>query len=93
MMEKEGYLMVRFMDGGYVIYYTAAIVHAFCKSVTDVTTVRCPHVLVLEQHTGNMNNIVNVLYILNIEFVLISRKYINARKEDWNSENSTAKLL
>ena len=44
------------MDSDYVIYHTAAIVHAVCEHVTDITTVQSPRVLLCAQNTENINN-------------------------------------
>ena len=56
MIGQEEYLMVCFMDSDYVIYYTAAIVHAVCEHVTDITAVQGPRVRLCAQRTENMNN-------------------------------------
>jgi hypothetical protein len=48
--------MVCFMDSDYVIYNTAAIVHAVSEHVTNITAVQSPRVLSCAQHTENMNN-------------------------------------
>jgi hypothetical protein len=56
MIGQEEYLMVCFMDSGCVIYYPAAIVHAVCKHVTDITAVQSPRVLLCAQHIEIMNN-------------------------------------
>jgi len=56
MIGQEEYLMVCFMDSDCVIYYTAAIVRAVCKHVTDITAVQSPRVLLCAQHTENMDN-------------------------------------
>jgi hypothetical protein len=45
MIGQEEYLMVCFMDSDYVIYYTAAIVHAVCENMIDITAVQSPRVL------------------------------------------------
>jgi hypothetical protein len=92
MKGQEEYLMVCFMDSDYVIYHTAAIVHAVCEHVTDITAVQSPRVLLYAQKTENMNNRVQVLYILYIKFALISRKYINVGNEDWTTENYTTRF-
>jgi hypothetical protein len=43
MVRKQGYLMVDFTDSDCVIYYTASIVHAFCKYGADIAASHTPY--------------------------------------------------